>query len=269
MPRQRRVLSETGIYHILLRGNERKHIFSENVEKQRFLEDVAVKQRDIGFSLYAYCVMDNHVHILLNTNEKDLSTIMKGIAVRYASFYNAKHRRVGHVFQDRFKSEPIEDERYLLAVIRYIHNNPVKAGMVEKPEGYPWSSYPSFMKAKSSRHDLVDTEYILGMVSKNRKEAIQEFKRFSVELDESVFLDCDNNEIRTPEEGQEYLAKYLEEHWADRGIEAVIDDIKTRGEIIAHLRSNTKLSIRTIAALLGVDRNVVARVRGENKAHES
>lgn len=89
--------------------------------------------------VYAYCLMDNHVHLLLNTNHDDLAVIMKSIAVRYASFYNWKYSRTGHVFQDRFKSEPIEDERYLLAVVRYIHNNPIKAGMIEKPADYEWS----------------------------------------------------------------------------------------------------------------------------------
>jgi len=114
MARQRRTISDTGIYHIMLRGNEGKNIFADREDKQRFLDDVMIKWQETGFSLYGYCLMNNHVHILLDAKDQDLSIIMKGIAVRYAFFYNTKHRRIGHVFQDRFRSEPVEDDRYLL-----------------------------------------------------------------------------------------------------------------------------------------------------------
>ncbi|MDD3365574.1 MAG: transposase [Syntrophomonas sp.] len=260
MARQQRVTSDTGIYHIMLRGNERKNILADREDKQRFLEDVAIKQSNIGFSLYAYCLMDNHVHILLNTNEKDLSIIMKGIAVRYAYFYNTKHRRVGHVFQDRFRSEPVEEERYLLAVIRYIHNNPVKAGMVLKAEEYPWSSYRSYIKLNPRKDELMDTQFVLDIISNDRLMAIEEFKRFSNEADDAEYLDFpDENEIRTLEDGQAFLKKYLQEKWAGQ----TLDDILTtnRKEVIAYFRSHTKLSVRVIAELLGVNRNVVERIR--------
>lgn len=258
MARQQRIISGTGIYHIMLRGNEKKNIFADEQDKHRFLEDVTIKQSHIGFFLYAYCLMDNHVHLLLNTNGNDLSIIMKGIGVRYAYYYNAKHQRVGHVFQDRFKSEPVEDERYLQAVIRYIHNNPVKAGIVIKAEEYPWSSYGSYINPQNDK--LVDTEFVLKLFSNNRNTAIEEFKRFSNETDNTLCMDfLDDNEIQTLEEGQAYLENYLREKWGGR----TLDDVLTvnRKEVIADIRSHTKLSIRAIAELLGVNRNVVERVR--------
>jgi len=222
---------------------------------------MTIKQKEIGFCIYAYCVMDNHVHILLDTKEKDLSVIMKGIAVRYASFYNAKYRRVGHVFQDRFKSEPIEDERYVLAVIRYIHNNPVKAGMVENPQEYSWSSYSAYLKKNTLSNNLVNTDYTLGIIASEREAAIQEFIRFSHESDEEIFLDCEDAEIRILEEGQKYFEKYLKANWSGQVIEEILQDNKQRQEIISHLRINTKLSVRMSATLLGINRNTVERVR--------
>ena len=101
--------------------------------------------------------MDNHIHLLLKESSEGLATMMKRINVSFAYYFNQKHQRIGHLFQDRFKSEPIENERYLLAVIRYIHNNPVKAGIVKKPEQYKWSSYNSYLSLQEPGTKLVDT----------------------------------------------------------------------------------------------------------------
>jgi REP element-mobilizing transposase RayT len=251
-------MSTTGIYHIMLRGNERKNIFSNRRDKQCFLESVAIKLEQMDFSLYAYCLMDNHVHILLNTREKDLSSIMKGIAVRYAYFFNARYSRVGHVFQDRYKSEAVEDEPYLLAVTRYIHNNPVKAGIVDKPQQYPWSSYKNYVDFEDDK--LVDTHFILRLFSDNLKIAVKNFERFSNETDCGEYLDYnDEYEIRSVNDGRIYLEKYLKEKWSGRTLaEALAED---RRGVILDLRTNTKLSVRAIAELLGVNRNVVERTR--------
>lgn len=146
MTRHSRQLSETGLYHVMLRGNERKNIFQDDKYKQRFLDGIETKGNEVDFAVHAYCIMNNHVHLLINSKGQDLASIMKGIAVRYAAFYNWKQGRVGHVFQDRFKSEPIENDAYLLAVVRYIHNNPVKARMVAKPADYRWSSYCEYLQ---------------------------------------------------------------------------------------------------------------------------
>lgn len=264
MPRQQRKLSRTSIYHVMLRGNERKKIFKSNQEKQRFLENVSIKQKELWFSVYAYCIMDNHVHLVINSQDKDISTIMKGIAIRYASFFNAQHNRVGHVFQDRFKSESVEDERYLMAVIRYIHNNPVKAKMVDKPEDYGWSSYSLFLRKPGSVTGGidVDTQYILGIIAEGWQEAIKEFIRFSTEEDTSSYLDWDDEDsIQTIEQGRGYLEDYLMTYYQGVAWEQLRQDAMIKKKVIQYLRSTTKLSIRTIAELLGVDRNIVQRNR--------
>lgn len=202
MPRHQRKLSKTSIYHIMLRG------FGSNEEKQRLLEDILVKQNEFEFSIYAYCLMDNHVHIVINSKDTDISTIMKGIAIRYAYFYNVKYNRIGHVFQDRFKSETVEDERYLMAVIRYIHNNPVKAKIVNRPEDYQWSTYRQFFHSVSSTVK-VDTQYILSIMAKEQQAAITEFIRFSQEEDPLSYLDCENEERYGPLIKDESILKII------------------------------------------------------------
>lgn len=107
MPRHSRILSENGIYHVMTRGNERKDLFLDEDDKQRFIETLFAKKEEAGFSVYAYCLMDNHVHLLIKEGPEGLAAAMKRINASYAYYFNQKNRRVGHLFQDRFKSEPV------------------------------------------------------------------------------------------------------------------------------------------------------------------
>jgi putative transposase len=127
VPRYPRQYSKTGIYHIMLRGNERKDIFIDEEDKGKFIKIIFKKKADEAFKLYAYCLMDNHLHLVIKEQKETISQIIKKIATSYAYYFNHKYKRVGHLFQDRYKSETIEDEAYLLSVIRYVHNNPEKA----------------------------------------------------------------------------------------------------------------------------------------------
>ena len=169
MSRLQREYSPTGCYHIMLRGNERKKIFLEDNDRRRFLDTLLKKKNETKLVVYGYCLMDNHIHLILRDNRNEISTIMKGIATSYAMFFNTKYNRVGHVFQDRFKSEAVGDERYLMAVIRYVHNNPVKAGIVEKPDQYEWSSYGGYVFPGVT--GLVDAHDVLEMISGQVEEA--------------------------------------------------------------------------------------------------
>jgi len=265
MPRQQRKLSNTGVYHIMLRGNGRKHIFADNEDKQCFLDYLAKKKNDLGFSLYAYCVMDNHVHLLMSVEVMDLSVIMKGIAIRYATHYNRKYNLIGHVFQDRFRSEPIECDNNLLAVVRYIHNNPLKAGMVQNIEDYEWSSYCDYVIRSRNDIGMVNTNFILGLLADDHIYALKEFIKFSNELDDTIFLDTkDQAEIETVEEGRICLEEYLMKRVLP-GVDINIDTIRAepqiRNEVIAYLKGNTQLSYRKIAQLLGVGKNLVGKIQ--------
>lgn len=138
MPRRARVKSSTGIYHIMLRGIDKRDIFLEDEDKVKFSENVR-KAKEIGqFEIYGYCLMDNHVHLLLKENE-EIGTSIKRITVGYVGWHNKKYDRVGHLFQNRYLSESVTTEEYLLIVLRYIHQNPVKAKLVSNISEYRWS----------------------------------------------------------------------------------------------------------------------------------
>jgi len=114
------VLSETGVYHVMLRGNERKDIFIDDEDKVRFLDMLYAKRERESYYLYSYCLMDNHVHLVLKEANDSISRIMRRITTSYAGYFNRKYKRSGHLFQDRYKSENVESDSYLLTVIRYI-----------------------------------------------------------------------------------------------------------------------------------------------------
>lgn len=167
MPRRARKHAESGIYHTMLRGIDRQMIFEDSEDYLRFIDILQECRKECGFKLYAYCLMGNHVHILLKVEEECLETIFKKIGGRYVYYYNVKYRRVGHLFQDRFKSEPVEDDTYLLTVLRYIHQNPLKARLCSKITDYPYSSYAEYLNDSS----IIDTDFVLRILP--RKEYVK------------------------------------------------------------------------------------------------
>ena len=141
MPRAARKRSATDIYHVMLRGINRNAIFQDDEDHRRFLRTLSDCKQVSGFRLYAWCLMPNHIHLLVHVQKEPLELIIKRIGSRFVWWYNMKYERVGHLFQDRYRSEPVEDDTYFLTVLRYIMQNPVKAGLADAPGGWPWSSY--------------------------------------------------------------------------------------------------------------------------------
>ncbi|MBR3539314.1 MAG: transposase [Eubacterium sp.] len=182
MPRQKRIASVTGVYHIMVRGVNKQRIFSHREDYQKYLQFLSDCKEQVHFDLYAFCLMPNHVHLLLHTEFSELERIMKCIGTRYASWYNWKYARVGHLFQDRYLSEVVEDEQYFLTVIRYIHRNPVKAMMVRKPDDYPYSSYPGYFTSQP----LISRDVVRSYITPDR------FKSFHEEENEDECMDLDN-----------------------------------------------------------------------------
>ena len=143
MPRQPRVPAESGIYHVMVRGVNRDVIFLEEEDCHRFLESVNRAKSRSGCSVLGYCLMSNHAHLLIHTRVEPIGATMKRLGVSYAYWFNRKYGRAGYVFQGRFRSEPVENDAYFATVLRYIWQNPVKAGLVESPAEYRWSSCSS------------------------------------------------------------------------------------------------------------------------------
>ena len=132
MPRHARRRSSSGIYHVILRGANRQEIFHKEEDRIRFLDTLNRYRIKNGVRVLAWCLMDNHVHLLLREQDNNLSDLMKRLGISYASYYNWTYGTNGHLFQDRFKSEVVESYGYLARVVRYIHMNPVKAGLSPK-----------------------------------------------------------------------------------------------------------------------------------------
>lgn len=170
MSRSAREKSESGAYHIILRGINRQTVFYDNEDKEVFLNRLKVAKEKFRFSVYAFCFMGNHIHLVLREKEIGIGKIMQQILSSYIFWYNSKYERIGNLFQDRFKSEAIKDDSYLLCAVRYVHQNPVKAKLVESVEEYNWSSYGAYLIKKDS---LIDKKLILDILQ--GKEGYIEF----------------------------------------------------------------------------------------------
>lgn len=164
MARQARIRSTTGIYHIMLRGINKQQIFHKEADYQRMLnllvhitrpgDDAIFGKGTVpnqGFAsfiaptIYAYCLMKNHLHLLIKEGSEEIGQSMKRLETPYANYYNKEYDRRGHLFENRFKSEPVENWDYFRYLLRYIHRNPCKAGIVARPEDYAYSSWHQFL----------------------------------------------------------------------------------------------------------------------------
>jgi REP-associated tyrosine transposase len=140
VPRPLRVEIPGGIYHVVARGNERKAVFRDDEDREAYLGRLAGCSERFRFRLIAYCLMDNHVHVALERGRVALSQVMRTQQSGYAQKFNRRHGRVGHLFQGRYKAFLVQDEVHLMTLVRYIHLNPVVAGIVDRPDAYRWSS---------------------------------------------------------------------------------------------------------------------------------
>lgn len=153
MPRQAREQSATGVYHVMLRGINRERIFHDNIDfikMEKILHlvttDTVIKENPVpaGCAIFAYCLMPNHLHILIQECAESIDRTMKRIGVSYASYFNKRYDRTGPLFEGRFRSEPVGDPGYFITLLHYIHLNPVEAGIVQKPGDYKWSSWNEY-----------------------------------------------------------------------------------------------------------------------------
>ena len=180
MPRTARKKSNTGIYHVMLSGINQQRIFEDDEDNEKFLLTLSDCKKAGGFELYGYCLMGNHVHLLIKVAKEELEQIFRRIEARYVYWYNWKYKRSGHLFQDRYKSEPVEDDRYFVSVLRYIHQNPVKAKLCKKPEEYKWSSYSTLRThLHNKKHEIQIRKVLSSRVCAMRRRAAERFFRFT------------------------------------------------------------------------------------------
>jgi len=183
MARKPRIEYSGALYHVITRGNRKETIFFDNVDRGKFLDKLLEYKERYNFIVYAYSLMDNHIHFLIETGRVPLSKIMQGLLQSQAQWHNRKYGLVGHLFQGRYKAILCDRGEYLLVLIRYIHINCVRAGIVKDPADYKWSSHKTYLGLEQSK--IVDTDFVLSQFSRKRKRAIELYRKFIEEgLDE-------------------------------------------------------------------------------------
>ncbi|HWO40388.1 MAG TPA: transposase [Candidatus Eisenbacteria bacterium] len=176
MPRPPRLEYPGALYHVIARGNRQQSIFHEKRDYLKFLDSLAENVRRYNFHLYAYVLMTNHFHLLLEQERLPLSRFMQVLLTSYAQWHNQRYRHVGHLFQGRYRSLVCDKESYLLELTRYIHLNPVRAKMVTRPDEYPWSSYRVYLGEPSRPY--VETETVLQLLAETPAAARQAYRDF-------------------------------------------------------------------------------------------
>ncbi|WHH57932.1 transposase [Petroclostridium sp. X23] len=256
MSRETRERSQSGVYHVMVRGINQQDIFYDEEDYLRYLETVHRVKKEKELEIYGYCLMSNHVHLLIKEGEEGLSLAMKCIGTGYARWYNWKYHRVGHVFQGRYKSECVEDDAYLLTVIRYIHNNPVKANLIKKSEEWRWNSCRSYYGMLEYPTGLSDTAFILGTFSNDKDTAISLFKEYMQESDNAVCLDINESKRKTDNEVLREIMKII-----DGNADSIHNMSKPeRDKIIRAAKAIEGATHRQIARILGISPSVVFKV---------
>ncbi|TGE38075.1 transposase [Desulfosporosinus fructosivorans] len=256
MPRQQRLQSKSGYYHIMLRGNERRNIFNDDEDRFRLIDILYEKKQGNKFYLHAFCLMDNHVHLFISKGIEDIALVMKRITVSYVHYFNKKYNRIGHLFQDRFRSEAIEGDGYILSLIKYIHQNPVKANMVKTASEYPWSSYNSY-SSENHFSKMLDIDTILGLFSPDKEIAKKLFKNNMNLVSQESFIDIpDNVKIIDEVAAKELFERII--------LELSIDfDKCPRIELTTMLkrfREESNLSFRKMSIITGLNKDKINKL---------
>jgi len=169
MARKPRINIPGAFYHVMLRGNGGMNIFLDDTERTRFLLLFQEGVQCYGHKVHAFCLMDNHVHLVIQVGNTDLSKIMQNISFRYTRWFNARHKRIGHLFQGRFKALLVDEENYLLELVRYTHLNPIRVGLVEKLIDYQWSSHRAYIGIETL--PWLECDMVLSRCSSDRNTA--------------------------------------------------------------------------------------------------
>jgi len=228
----------------MLRGINRQSIFLDDEDNEKFLKILKDCKAVSEFELYAYCLMGNHVHLLMKEGKECLALVFKRIGARFVFWYNWKYKRSGHLFQDRYRSEAVESEPYFIAVLRYIHMNPVKAGMCMKPDDYMWSSYDDYIRMDG----IVDHEFSLGLIENS---SFADF--MSNDVDEQC-LDMSDPAKRLEDEE---LIQIIEETFMIKATMVREEPKDKRNQILAAALRHEGVTTRQLSKVTGISTSVI------------
>ncbi|MEG6586882.1 transposase [Dendrosporobacter sp. 1207_IL3150] len=244
--------SQSGIYHVILRGINKQVIFEDEQDKERFMWCLHYYKEVGQYKIYGYCLMNNHIHLLIKEGNELIAKTMKRIGVSYVSWFNRKYGRCGPLFQDRFKSEVVESDEYFLMVLRYIHQNPLKTGEVKKMSDYHWSSYQGYF----GYSNLVDTDFAMDMFSSDPEIAVRRFEKFMNEKTEDAGVMVYGMYKLTDLEARLAIQETAKLTVAT---ELQTMEKQKRDEILRKIKQINGISTRQIARLTGITQSVIVR----------
>lgn len=249
MPKGKREKSNTDVYHCIVRGINKQDIFFDDQDYLKFLKVLSKAKELFQFKLYSYVLMPNHIHLQIKDEKQNLSEFMHSIEISYAFYFNKKYQRIGHVYENKFRSKPVETDEYMKNLQRYIHQNPQNA-FIDMTEKYKWSSYKEYIYEEK----IVDTEDILNLFSNNKEEAKKEFIKF-------------NKQIIKVKDGNELLEYEIKKSLTDQEL---IDSIKNSlnidniQEIQYYSRDKRDKLLGELIKLKGCTHKQLSRVLGIN-----
>ena len=263
MPRQARKESGTGIFHVMMRGINHQNIFEDEEDNYQFintLDRMRVRYDDEGNACgrnccyYAYCLMSNHFHLLIRERDERVGETIKRIASSYVYYYNRKYGRDGHLFKERFKSEPVNDMEYFTVLLRYIHQNPVKAGIVENVKDYEFSSWGEFDGRVEPVFQICDTNTVLKRIPfKDLEEWVNEPLADDVQC-----LEIEKNVYSKPSDDQVWLLiKEQTGATSSAAFQQLADVIKRN--LLRQLK-DSGASHRQLERLTGVGRGLIQKL---------
>jgi len=278
MARPLRIEYPGAVYHITNRGNDKKAVFKDDQDRETFLKILAFVNKRYHWLCHAYCLMDNHYHLLIETPDGNLSLGMRQLNGVYTQARNKRHNKTGHLFQGRYKAILIQKDTHLLEVCRYVVLNPVRARMVEEPEDWRWSSYRA-TGGKEAAHPCLTTDWVLGQFSRTRGKAEKEYRQF-VKWGigkETIWNEVKGQTLLGEDAFVESLADHLRRHkdipeipksqrYANRPTlekifsQGILDDKRKRDRRIADAVEKYGYTQRSIADHLGVHATYVSRI---------
>ena len=275
MARQARIEYNGALYHLTSRGNAQQDIYRNDEDRIAFLDVLRKARNRYNCTIYAYCLMSNHYHLLVETPDANVSQFMRQLNGVYTQKFNAAHKQTGHIFEGRFKSILVQKDLYLLELTRYIVLNPVRAGMVRSAREWPWSSYKSTAGLIQST-DWLNSDWVLSNFSKKRRIAEKAYRKFVTEgrnqpkpweeLRNQVYLGDEsfveraikkipatrsNDEIPNPQSKPRPKAKSMQSY---------VKQSKTRNEAIEKIFSSGGYTMKEIGDFFGVHYSTISRI---------
>ena len=254
MSRKPRIFSSTGIYHIILRSVNQPIIFEDEADYLKFLYILTDCKEKYGIDIYAYCLMNNHIHLMINVPPDKLASFFQSLGTRFVRWYNNKYNRSGHLFQDRFHSTVVDSKGYFLSTLIYIHNNPVKANICRYPSEYRWSSYNAYYGENNPlininfAYDVAGTKALLIKYMEENCDMSKNVEIMKSEKSAGHFL--------TDEKAMEIFKSVTK---LDSTYDVERLDKKQRNDYVKKLKKE-KLTVKQIARVMDISLSTVNRI---------